>query len=784
MVQLRNLSILAKINQQFKSLPQPKTEESILLRVLVQALVIVGIIATDVAAQTQMSFWAIPLSITGAIVSWRRRGKKNISLKFLLAMGMIVTLFLFFGNLLKNLFDNRLVLAEFLIQLQVLHSFDLPRRKDLGYSMVIGLILMGVAGTLSQTLAFAPWLLLFLFLAIPTLILDYRSRLGLPTWEDQIKQTSDRKTKKKIFIKNSSLSPPKLAWLALVIIALGLLVFSVMPRYQGYKLNTFPVNGPKELENRTFTPGNRGIVNPGYNNNGRGGGPLMGDGQTGPGQVNDTFYYGFNTKMNQNLRGSITKKKIVLRIRSQAPGFWRALAFDKYTGQGWELSRDHQLIDLRRNPWSYTFSLLLPKLNAGSKRIIQTYTVVSDLPNIIPVLSYPKSLYFPIKEIAIDPEGSLRSPAGLIEGLTYTTISQVPYRSRTKLRTASENYGDEIAKYYLEIPPEIAEKVKQKTEELLSKSPNPLDSVYEKSLYLAQAIKQNYTIQEKLPFFEENEDLVEAFLFRYGGGYQDHFATVYTMMLRSIGIPARLVVGLATGQFNPFTGYYIVHNTDAYAMTEVYFPNYGWYYFDPLPGHEIIPPSFEEDRTFGVLGQLWNWVAGWLPPPLTSFIANLFEKIVQGISKFLSAFWALIWPFISGSGLGIFVGILMAMLFGFLGWLGWNGWQRWLYYRHLAKLTPMERLYREMLDLMTKKGYPKNPAQTPLEYAHNLYQHQENGRVEIIEEICQGYILWRYGNLTPNVSYLQQQFQALQRSFKLVKSAEDVRDDTTRTYSN
>ena len=79
MVQLRNLSILAKINQQFKSLPQPKTEESILLRVLVQALVIVGIIATDVAAQTQMSFWAIPLSITGAIVSWRRRGKKNIS---------------------------------------------------------------------------------------------------------------------------------------------------------------------------------------------------------------------------------------------------------------------------------------------------------------------------------------------------------------------------------------------------------------------------------------------------------------------------------------------------------------------------------------------------------------------------------------------------------------------------------------------------------------------------------------------------------------------------------
>jgi len=42
--------------------------------------------------------------------------------------------------------------------------------------MVIGLILIGVAGTLSQTLAFAPLLLIFLALALPTLVLDYRSR--------------------------------------------------------------------------------------------------------------------------------------------------------------------------------------------------------------------------------------------------------------------------------------------------------------------------------------------------------------------------------------------------------------------------------------------------------------------------------------------------------------------------------------------------------------------------------------------------------------------------------
>jgi len=52
-------------------------------------------------------------------------------------------------------------------------------------------------------------------------------------------------------------------------------------------------------------------------------------------------------------------------------------------------------------------------------------------------------------------------------------------------------------------------------------------------------------------------------------------------MLRSIGIPARLVAGFSPGEFNPFTGLYVVRNTDAYAMTEVYFPKYGW--FDPIP---------------------------------------------------------------------------------------------------------------------------------------------------------------------------------------------------------
>ncbi len=231
-----------------------------------------------------------------------------------------------------------------------------------------------------------------------------------------------------------------------------------------------------------------------------------------------------------------------------------------------------------------------------TKEVIQTFTVVSELPNLLPALSQPKELFFPTQQVAIDPEGNLRSPLGLIEGLTYTVISEVPYRNRTLLRDAPTTYSPAIQDYYLDIPSKIRERIRKRTEELLATSSQPITSTYEKALFLAQALKQRYSIQTELPFLKQDEDLVEAFLFKYKGGYPDHFSAALTMMLRSIGIPARLAVGFGPGEFNPFTGLYVVRNTDAYGVTEVFFPKYGWFAFDPIPGHELIPRRSKRTR--------------------------------------------------------------------------------------------------------------------------------------------------------------------------------------------
>lgn len=730
-------------------LPLPEAEESLLLRILAQGMVLVGILATDVAAETQMSFWAIPLSLAGASWSWYSRHKRNVAVKFCIAIGMLLALAAFFVGLRAELNDTRLVLAELLIQLQVLHSFDLPRRKDLGYSMVIGLILIGVASTLSQTMTFGLLLLLFLAMALPVLVLDYRSRLGLAV------QFA------KPLRSQAGLSPRQLGRFLLITVGLGLTIFACLPRLPGYQLRTFPVSPPLNYQ-QEFN--NTQIINPGYvrmgdPTRGSGGSGVIGQGNGfGPGKLNEEFYYGFNTRINQNLRGQL-KPKIVMRVRSQAEGFWRVMAFDRYLGQGWEVSRNSKALTLSRPNWSYQFYLPRVANKNKTKEIVQTYTILSTLPNLIPALAQPKELYFPTQQVALDPEGALRSPLELMEGLTYTVISEVPYRDRTLLRSASTNYPESIRKHYLDVPPAIRDRVQQKTEELLTTSPQTIEAAYDKALFLAQALKQQYTIQTELPFLEPTEDLVASFLFKYQGGYSDHFPSTLTIMLRSIGIPTRLSVGFRPGEFNPFTGLYVVRNTDAYAVTEVYFPGYGWFAFDPIPGHEVVPPSIEENQTFTVLQRFWKWVAGWLPSPVTSVLSQVFGLVASWVTRVLT--WLL--SLFSQGWMGLFAGILLTVGTSFLGWIMWQGWRNWRYYHRLAQLPPVERLYQQMLDWLTTQGVRKQASETPLEFAQQVWRQQNSHRAEAITAISQAYIRWRYGGESVNLEQLRQQLQALKK---------------------
>jgi len=54
-------------------------------------------------------------------------------------------------------------------------------------------------------------------------------------------------------------------------------------------------------------------------------------------------------------------------------------------------------------------------------------------------------------------------------------------------------------------------------------------------------------------------------------------------MLRTLHIPARVVNGFVSDEFNDLSGNYVVRARNAHAWVEVYFPGYGWITFDPTP---------------------------------------------------------------------------------------------------------------------------------------------------------------------------------------------------------
>lgn len=81
-----------------------------------------------------------------------------------------------------------------------------------------------------------------------------------------------------------------------------------------------------------------------------------------------------------------------------------------------------------------------------------------------------------------------------------------------------------------------------------------------------------------------NDDALEDFLFRYRSGHCEYFASAMVLLLRSQGVPARLVTGFLGGEYNPFEGYTIVRDSNAHAWVEAYLAEEGgWRVFDPTP---------------------------------------------------------------------------------------------------------------------------------------------------------------------------------------------------------
>lgn len=102
---------------------------------------------------------------------------------------------------------------------------------------------------------------------------------------------------------------------------------------------------------------------------------------------------------------------------------------------------------------------------------------------------------------------------------------------------------------------------------------------------------------DETPPVRRNAPLV-AFATGHRRGYCQHFAGAMALMLRYLGIPARIGAGFTTGRYNVDRGEWTVLDTNAHTWVEVWFAGYGWLPFDPTPGRGRLLSSYTASSLF------------------------------------------------------------------------------------------------------------------------------------------------------------------------------------------
>ncbi|HPO49507.1 MAG TPA: transglutaminase-like domain-containing protein [Spirochaetota bacterium] len=132
----------------------------------------------------------------------------------------------------------------------------------------------------------------------------------------------------------------------------------------------------------------------------------------------------------------------------------------------------------------------------------------------------------------------------------------------------------------------------KKVQELAQNITNQYSDPFYKTLAIQEYFWDNYFYSLR-PGLSKNRSQLYHFLFETKKGYCSYFAFAMTLMLRSIGIPARVVVGFAPDMQNSTLNFYEIRGMDGHAWVEVFFDDYGWVTFDPTSSNIAEGEEYE-----------------------------------------------------------------------------------------------------------------------------------------------------------------------------------------------
>jgi hypothetical protein len=296
---------------------------------------------------------------------------------------------------------------------------------------------------------------------------------------------------------------------------------------------------------------------------------------------------------------------------------------------------------------------------------------------------------------------------------------------------------------YLQLPP-LSEEFRDFSRRFARGSRSGLEVAAEIETYLEEELSYSLVTPSR-----RRQDPVEDFLFDARAGHCEYFATTMVMLLRSRGVPSRLVTGFQRGELNALGNFEVMRQSDAHAWVEVFDERRGWIAFDPTPP----APFSSQARTFDIFydgidsfRMLWEMYVVTFDYErqrgLWTVFGNglrAFSDFGRGVSTFLreSARTAAV------TGLLLIVAFVLGR--SRLGRL-WRIKLRipWPFRRARLQARPETaiRFYENLLRRLERLGFSKPAGMTPAEFAESLEDSLPG-----LSELTRMYYQVRYGGV-------------------------------------
>ena len=256
--------------------------------------------------------------------------------------------------------------------------------------------------------------------------------------------------------------------------------------------------------------------------------------------------------------------------------YWRIRSYDIYENGSWSASEN-----VTTERLSAQIPLLLP-IDLESETALFTFTNKTE--QRVNLLTPPQTYWSDIDTFATYqelPEGTLdlnllRATERLRVDEQYAVRAAFLAPTVAQLRAAGRDYPAWVTERYLQLPADLPASIPELAREITRGRVSP----YDKARVITTYLRTEIEYAESIPAPPAGRDALEWFLFTWQEGYCNYSASAQVVMLRSLGIPARLVVGFAQGQ-KVEEGNYAIIQKDAHAWPEVYFPEIGWVEFEP-----------------------------------------------------------------------------------------------------------------------------------------------------------------------------------------------------------